>query len=139
MTKMTLHDRLGAVLGRSWGILEAILALKFALPYTRACAWWQITFLMLTSFPDAFWIELGRPWAPKRPKMTPSWGPKTTQNRSKIDTENSSHFGPIFDPFLGRSWVQPDSGSAAEAWAVPCTFRTEVPEISKKSNVTFFE
>ena len=34
--------------------------------------------------------------------------------------------------------VWPDAGSAAEAWAVPCTFRTEVPEISKKSNVTFF-
>ena len=50
------------------------MALKFALPYTRACVWRKITFLMLTGFQDGFWIELGRIWAPRRPKMTPSWG-----------------------------------------------------------------
>ena len=37
--KVGLQEPLGAVLGRSWDILEAILALKFALPYTRACVW----------------------------------------------------------------------------------------------------
>ena len=36
---IALQEPLGAVLGRSWDILEAILALKFALPYTRACVW----------------------------------------------------------------------------------------------------
>ena len=25
-----------------------------------------------------------------------------------------------------HGWVRADSGSAAEAWAIPCTFRTEV-------------
>ena len=32
-------------------------------------------------------------------KMTPSWEPKTTPNRSKIDTEIWSNFGSIFDRF----------------------------------------
>ena len=42
---------------------------------------------MLTSFQDAFWTELGRTWAPKRPKMTPSWRPKTTPKRRKIEDD----------------------------------------------------
>ena len=37
--KVALQEPLGAVLGRSWGILEAILGSKYALPYTRASVW----------------------------------------------------------------------------------------------------
>ena len=37
--KVALQERLGAVLGRSWGILEAILGSKYALSYTRAGVW----------------------------------------------------------------------------------------------------
>ena len=37
--KVGLQEPLGAVLGRSWGILEAILGSNMALRYTRACVW----------------------------------------------------------------------------------------------------
>ena len=37
--QVALQEPLGAVLGRSWGILEAILGSKYALPYTRASVW----------------------------------------------------------------------------------------------------
>ena len=37
--KVGLQEPLGAVLGRSWGILEAILGSKYALRYTRASVW----------------------------------------------------------------------------------------------------
>ena len=40
---------------------------------------------------------------------------------------------------LGLSRLGAGGWSAAEAWALQCTFRTEVQKISKKSNVTFFE
>ena len=58
--KIALQERLGVVLGRSWDVLEAILGSKFALPYTRACVLWKITFFMMTSFPDVFGTDLGR-------------------------------------------------------------------------------
>ena len=41
---------------------------------------------MKISFQDAFWTELGRTWAPKVPKMTPTWrqdDPKSTKNRGQ--------------------------------------------------------
>ena len=37
--KVALQEPLGAVLGRSWGILGVILGSNMALRYTRACVW----------------------------------------------------------------------------------------------------
>ena len=37
--KVPLQEPLGAVLGRSWRILEAILGSQYALRYTRASVW----------------------------------------------------------------------------------------------------
>ena len=53
----------------------------------RRSVWWKFTFLMLISFQDAIWTQLGRSWPPKGPKMTPRWRPKTAQNRSKIESK----------------------------------------------------
>ena len=91
--KVALQEPLGSVLGRSWDVLEATLGSKFAFPYTRACVSSKITFSMLISFQDAFWTELGRTWPPQVPKMTPTWRPKTRQNRSKIDAKTYTKFG----------------------------------------------
>ena len=37
--KVAIQEPLGAVLGRSWGILEGMLGSNMALRYTRACVW----------------------------------------------------------------------------------------------------
>ena len=43
----------------------------------------KIKFLMKISFQDAFWIELGPTWPPKRSNTIPRWQPKTIPNQSK--------------------------------------------------------
>ena len=57
--------------------------------------------------------------------------PLAAKNRSKIDPNFDRFYLDFWDDF-GVSRIRRRRGSAAEAWAVPCTFRTEVPEISKK-------
>ena len=90
--KVALQEPLGAVLSRSWSILEAILGSKIALRYWNSQYFVKIHVFTLISFQDAFWTELGPTCSPKRPKMTPTWRPKTTQNRPKIVSKKWSKF-----------------------------------------------
>ena len=84
---VALQEPLGAVLGRSWGILEAILGSKKRLEPFILKGSVKIHIFDKISFQDAFWTDLGPSWPPKVPKMTPNWHPKTTPNRPKIDVE----------------------------------------------------
>ena len=62
---------------------------------------------MLISFQDAFWTDLGRSWPPKVPKMTPTWRPKTTQNRAKIYSKNDQNFDRTKRRPGGAFWTRP--------------------------------
>ena len=72
---------LGIDLGRFWVVLgvpgEHFLLIFYWFSYYFV----KINVFDVKTIPRRFGDEI---W----PKMTPSWGPKTTQNRSKIDTEN---------------------------------------------------
>ena len=76
-------SRLGRILARSWSAPE----LENSAPARAGAVFSKFTFLTKIWLQDAFWTELGASWAPKVPKMTPTWRPKTTQNRPKIESK----------------------------------------------------
>ena len=95
MEKVALQEPLGGVLGRSWANLGAILGAQNSSSLRKRNVSSKLIFLIKISFQDAFWTELGRSWPPKGPKMTPTWRPKTAQNRSKIESKKWSKFWSI--------------------------------------------
>ena len=74
---------------------------------------WIFTFFVLIGFQIAFKTELGRSWAPKVPRMTPSWlrqakiEPKSSQkNDQNLDRKKDGQFGFIWSARRNaqRSW-----------------------------------
>ena len=79
------------VLDPSWGDLGSFWMPCWGPKYRSGISGrkicWILMFLMVIGFRNAFWSDFGPTWPPKRPKMTPRWHPKTTQNRSQIDVQ----------------------------------------------------
>ena len=72
---------LGTDLGRFWVVLGGARGAFLLIFYWFLYYFVEIDVFDVKPVPRRFGDEI---W----PKMTPSWGPKTTPNRSKIDTEN---------------------------------------------------
>ena len=85
--KEALEDRHGAVLGRSWVVLGAVLGPQKPSRHYACRCFVNIHFFDVKTVRRRSWDQLWPTKAPKRPKMTPKTEPKSTPRRSKIDVK----------------------------------------------------
>ena len=97
--KVASWDRLGSIWGRFGGCPGAFLLIFYWFSYYFV----NIGVFKVKTIPRRFEDEI---WS----KMAPNWGPKTAQNRSKIDTKNH----PNFDAFLEGAGGGLGTGSGAD-------------------------
>ena len=99
------QEPLGAILGRSWGISEAILGSKFALRYSRALVTIHVFDVDQLSrrVLDRTWPILAAKSAKNDPMMVSQNDPKSTQNRRQKSIEILIDNKTNFTIHLGRS------------------------------------
>ena len=78
--KTPLQDRLGAVLERSWIILEAILGAQNRLKPFVLKVRVKIHFFQKIVFQEPSWAQLGPSWVDFASPKAPRWVPKPTEN-----------------------------------------------------------